>query len=84
LGSNGQARAELDDLENVVGDIDKSKTISGWHLGAGVEQNFGSSVYGKVEYVYTGYRDKDFGNTTYNVNLDSDRSQFMAGVGLRF
>jgi outer membrane immunogenic protein len=82
--SNGQAKADLDDLENILGDIDETRTLSGIHFGLGVEQNFGSNVYGKLEYVYTAYRDKDFGNAIYNVNIDSDRSQFMAGVGYRF
>jgi len=55
-----------------------SGSRDGWHFGLGVEQNFGSMFYGKLEYTYTIYSDIDFVNPDFRVTLDSNRSQFMA------
>ena len=40
--------------------------------------------YGKLEFVQTFYGDLDFQNAGYMLSLDGDRSQVVAGVGLRF
>ncbi|HEY5711232.1 MAG TPA: porin family protein [Allosphingosinicella sp.] len=82
--SNGQARINFDDTQDVVDDLVDSGSRDGWHFGLGVEQNFGSMFYGKLEYTYTIYSDIDFENPDFRVTLDTNRSQFMAGIGLRF
>jgi outer membrane immunogenic protein len=82
--SNGQARIDFDDLDDVVDDLVDSGSRDGWHFGAGVEQNFGPMFYGKLEYVYTIYSDIDFANPDFAVTLDGNRSQIVGGLGLRF
>lgn len=62
--------------------------LDGWRLGAGVEQAFGSNLYGKVEYRYSNYSDAKLefvnGGTTSSFDIDTDRHQVLAGVGWRF
>ena len=82
--SNGQAEIELNDVDNVVSDLVDSDNRDGWHFGFGVEQNFGSMFYGKLEFVQTFYGDLDFANQNLALSLDGDRSQIVAGIGLRF
>lgn len=56
---------------------DKSDA-DGLRLGAGVEQKIGSQSYVKAEYRYSNYKEiEDF-------DIDADRHQIMAGVGIRF
>jgi len=82
--SNGDVDLELDDLEDIIEDFDDSGSRDGWHFGAGVEQNFGPMFYGKLEYVYTIYSDLDFASPDATLVIDGNRSQIMAGLGLRF
>ena len=82
--SNGDVDLELDDLEDIIEDFDDSGSRDGWHFGAGVEQNFGPMFYGKLEYVYTIYSDLDFASPDAALVIDGNRSQIMAGLGLRF
>ena len=50
----------------------------GLRLGAGVEQKIGTQTYVKAEYRYSNYKEiEDF-------DIDADRHQVMAGVGIRF
>ena len=82
--SNGDAELDLDDAQDIIDDFSDSGSRDGWHFGAGVEQNFGPMFYGKLEYVYTIYSDLDFANTDAALVIDGNRSQVMAGLGLRF
>ena len=82
--SNGQAEIEFNDVDDLVDDLVDSDSRDGWHLGFGVEQNFGSMFYGKLEFVQTFYGDIDFSNPDFDVSLDGDRSQVLIGLGLRF
>jgi outer membrane immunogenic protein len=82
--SNGQAEIEVNDVDNVVDDLADSDSRDGWHLGIGLEQNFGTLFYGKLEFVQTFYGDLDFASPDYALSLDGDRSQVVAGLGLRF
>ena len=82
--SNGQAHIEFNDVDNVVSDLVDSDSRDGWHLGFGVEQNFGTMFYGKLEFVQTFYGDLDFSNPDLALSIDGDRSQVVAGIGLRF
>ena len=82
--SNGDVDLELDDVQDIIDDFDDSGSRDGWHFGVGVEQNFGPMFYGKLEYVYTIYSDLDFASPDAALVIDGNRSQVMAGLGLRF
>lgn len=84
--SNGSAHFEFNDVDNIIPDTRDSDSQNGWHFGLGVEQNFGSMIYGKLEYNRTVYSDADFVSTAppFTLTIDGSRSQFIAGVGLRF
>jgi outer membrane immunogenic protein len=62
--------------------------LDGYRLGAGVEQALGTRAYAKLEYRYSNYSQADFqfrdGATTSNFDIDTDRHQVVAGVGIRF
>jgi outer membrane immunogenic protein len=82
--TNGQARIDFNDVDDVLDDLVDSGSRDGWHFGIGVEQNFGTMFYGKLEFVHTIYSDIDFANPDFAVTLDGSRSQVAAGLGLRF
>lgn len=78
---------------NVVGadgatNYDEHFNLDGWRVGAGVEQSLGHNAYAKLEYRYSNYTDANFtfndGTTGNDFNIDTDRHQVAAGVGLRF
>ena len=64
-----------------------SEKRDGYHLGAGVEIGVTSSIYAKIEYVYS-----DFGGGSYLLDEESDlssgvqldRHQALVGLGIRF
>ena len=61
----------------------------GWRIGAGVEQAVSNNVFAKLEYRYSNYSkgELDFTNDlpdSQRFNLDLDRHQIVAGVGVRF
>ena len=67
--------------------------LDGYRLGAGVEQAIGngflSNGFVKLEYRYSKYSDAKFdfaggGATTDTFDIDTDRHQVVAGVGIRF
>lgn len=62
--------------------------LDGWRLGAGVEQAIGTNTFAKLEYRYSNYSNANFeyrnGATNENFNIDTDRHQIVAGVGIRF
>lgn len=68
--------------------IDENFELNGWRLGAGVEQAIGTNMYAKVEYRYSNYREADFefrdGSFSDSFDIDTDRHQVLAGVGVRF
>lgn len=72
------------------GDVetDDQFRLDGWRIGAGLEQSIGSKTYAKIEYRYSNYTDADFrfndGATSGKFEVDTDRHQIVAGVGVRF
>jgi outer membrane immunogenic protein len=65
----------------------------GWRLGAGIEQLFGPNMYGKVEYRYSNYTNLDYSDDfdlddfeaeDFDTDIDLDRHQVVAAVGIRF
>lgn len=86
---------DFDDDDDVDFTADTDQTVDGYRIGAGVEHllepgllGFGSSTYVKLEYRYSNYSDLNFdddflpeGNP---VDIDLDRHQVVAGLGVRF
>ena len=62
--------------------------LDGYRVGAGVEHQFAGNMYAKVEYRYSNYGKARFeysdGSNTNNFDVDTDRNQVVAGVGMRF
>ena len=62
----------------------------GYRLGAGVEQKFGGNAFAKLEYRYSNYQEGEVDFEANNVadsdrfDIDTDRHQVMASVGIRF
>lgn len=79
------------DVRNASGTIETNRDIDtdGWRIGAGVEQAFSDNVFAKLEYRYSNYKEgeldyrSDFPDGD-RFDLDLDRHQIMAGVGVRF
>lgn len=85
----GYTNARLNVLASNGEDEDRANfKLDGWRLGAGVEQAIGRNTYAKLEYRYSNYGDAKFefadGATTSSFDIDTDRHQIVAGVGLRF
>ncbi|QPQ54614.1 porin family protein [Allosphingosinicella flava] len=67
--------------------------VDGYRLGAGVEQKFGTNLYGKLEYRYSNYTNIDF-DDDFDLDdfesedvggpIDLDRHQVVASIGMRF
>ncbi len=62
-------------------------TADGYRLGAGIEQKFnllGPSGFIKAEYRYSNYKNLDFGQNDFDLDIDVDRHQALVGLGVRF
>jgi outer membrane immunogenic protein len=73
---------------NGTTDLRSHFNADGWRVGAGVEHTFGRNTYAKVEYRYSNYTSAKVaypsGATTNRFDVDLDRHQVVAGVGVRF
>ncbi|HUD30732.1 MAG TPA: outer membrane protein [Novosphingobium sp.] len=79
------------DVRNASGTVTTNRDIDadGWRIGAGVEQAISNNVFAKLEYRYSNYEKGELDYTGDfpdgdRFNLDLDRHQVMAGVGVRF
>lgn len=78
------------DVRSDDGTVDTRTDIDtdGWRLGAGVEQQIGTNAFAKLEYRYSNYKKGEVnyvnGPDSGRFDLDLDRHQVMAGVGIRF
>jgi outer membrane immunogenic protein len=72
LGGYTNLRAKAVATQNGATLIRDSGNGDGFRLGAGIERNFGSRAYGKIEYRYSNYAD------------GVSRSQGLVGIGIRF
>lgn len=72
--------------EDEVESFEFDSNVDGYRLGAGVEQKFGTNLYGKIEYRYSNYDSLDFddGPEDLVTDIDLDRHQVVAGIGMRF
>lgn len=62
----------------------QKETFNGYTVGVGVDYAFTDMVFGRVEYRYTNFGDKDFdfGGTT--INSDLDQHALRVGLGVKF
>lgn len=79
------------DVRNAVGTVDTKTDLDadGWRIGAGVEQAITNNAFVKLEYRYSNYEKGEIDYTadipdSQRFDLDLDRHQIMAGVGVRF
>lgn len=82
---------DIDVEAGAGGAVNLDGTIDGYRLGAGVEHvisaNTAGNIYAKLEYRYSNYRNvkiKDDGFDADDLDIDIDRQQVMAGIGIRF
>jgi outer membrane immunogenic protein len=67
--------------------VDFDTTVDGYRVGAGIEQMLGSNAYVKAEYRYSNYNGLQFDDDLFgdeDIDIDLDRHQVVAGIGLRF
>ncbi|MBO3762041.1 porin family protein [Ciceribacter sp. L1K23] len=57
-----------------------SETMHGWTIGAGVDYAFTDRMFGRLEYRYNDYGDKDIGGT----NVDFSQHVVNVGLGVKF
>lgn len=68
----------------------RSLDTDGWRVGAGVEQKFGTNTFGKIEYRYSNYKEGEIDFEAEDIpdsdrfDIDTDRHQVVASVGMRF
>jgi len=88
-GGYTNARYGLDTDDGAGFSRDYSATLDGFRVGAGFEYLLSDKIYGKVEYRYSNYSDLEVDVADNNVNfadfdVNTDRHQVVAGVGIRF
>ena len=88
-GGYTNARFGLDADDGAGFSQDFDATLDGFRVGAGFEYLLSGNVYGKVEYRYSNYSDLEVDVADTNINFDdfdvnTDRHQVVAGVGIRF
>ena len=74
------------DLET---ELRRNIDVDGFRVGAGVEQAINENMFAKVEYRYSNYSEgeidfRDDIEDSERFDVDLDRHQIMAGVGVRF
>ncbi|WP_018239685.1 outer membrane protein [Ensifer sp. BR816] len=65
---------------DVDGAPKEKETFNGWTIGGGIDYAFTNSMFGRAEYRYNDFGDKDVGG----INVDLDQHQFTVGVGVKF
>lgn len=90
--SNGRVKfaydSDIGEEDELGADVARrSRSVSGYHVGAGAEVAFSRNLYGKLEYLFT-----DLGKARFSPIEDGEptatvstrRHQVLAGFGLRF
>ena len=75
--AGGLAVADFKFREN-SGPIQHSEVLTGWTIGAGIDQAFTKNLIGRVEYLYADYGHKDFAlapGDTYNIGFKSQTAR---------
>jgi len=60
--------------------VDENKTFSGWTVGGGVDYAFTDKMFGRLEYRYNDYGDKNIAGS----NVDFDQHVVNVGLGVKF
>jgi outer membrane immunogenic protein len=82
--SNGRATVDYQDYELILSDVDEGRNFDGFHLGAGLETQLPGGIYGRLEYVYTGYGKATISDEEVTAGLKPSRHQVLYGMGVRF
>lgn len=65
---------------DTAGGDKETEMFNGFTVGAGVDYAFTDTMFGRAEYRYNNYGDKDIGTT----NVDFDQHQVLVGIGMKF
>ncbi|WP_066552716.1 outer membrane protein [Croceicoccus bisphenolivorans] len=69
-------------------ELDQDINVDGWRAGAGLEYAMSSNTFTKLEYRYSNYSEAEFENgdlpDSDRFDIDTDRHQIVASVGMRF
>ncbi len=68
----------------VPGLIEEKETFNGYTLGVGLDYAFTDLVFGRLEYRYTDFGDKDFNLGGATLNSDVDQHAIRVGLGVKF
>lgn len=60
--------------------VDESETFHGWTIGAGVDYAFTDNMFGRLEYRYNDYGDKNLGG----INAEFDQHVVNVGLAVKF
>lgn len=87
-GGYTNARFNLVGTDGTVS-LDQRLDTDGWRIGAGLEHAMSENSYVKLEYRYSNYGEGEFdfdgqSPDSSRFNIDTDRHQVVAAIGLRF
>jgi outer membrane immunogenic protein len=82
--SNGQVKLDYIDHVTPANSFGLSDETDGYHLGAGVQLDFMTNLYAKLEYVHTDYSDYAIKNGNATITGGLNRDNVVVGVGFRF
>ncbi len=82
--SNGRASLDYQDNDLILADENEGRNFDGFHVGGGIEGTLTGRVYGRLEYVYTGYGDKSVIADDIRASIEPKRHQVVYGMGIRF
>ena len=81
LYGTGGLAAKNQKIDDSVTGVNDSKGMLGWTAGAGTDIKITDNVFGRVEYRYTDYGSKTFGDTG---KVKSSDNRVTFGVGMKF
>jgi len=81
LYGTGGLAAKNQKIDDSVTGVNDSKAMLGWTAGAGTDIKITDNVFGRVEYRYTDYGSKNFGDTG---KVKSSDNRVTFGVGMKF
>ena len=81
LYGTGGLAAKNQKIDDSVSGVNDSKAMLGWTAGAGTDIKITDNVFGRVEYRYTDYGSKTFGDTG---KVKSSDNRVTFGVGMKF
>ncbi|MGF0539200.1 outer membrane protein [Agrobacterium sp. ES01] len=76
----GAAGWTATDAKLDTGAGESNEMMNGWTVGGGVDYAFTDNMFGRVEYRYNDYGDKDIGGT----NVDFSQHVINVGLGVKF